>query len=115
MLNEDTNGDPIFQRIYTARQLLRNPIVAPRPQVRRARVVAVPRPFNPLRLRRMLTRDEKKAIVLLRWGSLSNFSVVRLTVKEVSTKLRLAWSTVKTALVAFVRAGFVLDNMGRKY
>ena len=45
----------------------------------------------------------------MRFGSLTDFSVVRKTVNEVSLKLRVPWSTVKRTLTKFEESGSQLS------
>ena len=57
------------------------------------------------RVRRGRSRDDKRRVIFHRYGSLEDFSQVRMTIAKIAHKLYMPWSTVRGIINRFVRAG----------
>lgn len=64
-------------------------------------------------MQRTVTKSDTMRIVLLRFGSLTDFSIEKMRVCDISANLRMLWSTVKLVLSRFENRGFRLDKMVR--
>ena len=58
------------------------------------------------RLRRSRNLDDKKRVLYHRFGSLEDFSSVRMTIQQIAAKLYMPWSTVRGIITRFVAAGY---------
>ena len=65
--------------------------------------------------RRLLSLDDRKRIILARYGSLEDFSRVRKTLTQIHKRFRVPVCTIHKLLNAFEQRGCNLDLLGRKY
>ena len=62
-----------------------------------------------------MSLDDKKKVILKRYGSLTNFERVVTSQPQICRELRIPPSTVSAMLRNFIRQGHRLDLIGQKY
>ena len=96
----------LLRRSKISRQeLLNHPRLNP-PRIRPV-LERVAHADNPLKTPyRPLSTEDWRRIVFWRFGSMTDFTRIQRTVKEISMKLRIPWTTVKFTLANFLARGY---------
>ena len=99
-----------------ASELISNQVFNPRRRSDPPRRLPVEKVVNLMKMpRKVLSHDDHKRVILARFGSLEDFTRVRMTITEIHKRLRVPMCTIHKLLRTFEERGCDLARLGRKY
>ena len=106
----------LSRTLKTASALISDQVFNPRRRSDPARRILAEKVVNLTKMpRKVLSSDDHKRVILARFGSLDDFTRVRMTITEIHRRLRVPMCTIHKLLRIFEERGCDLARMGRKY